>query len=217
LCEIQAASHPVDVKLSISFIQLNNYLLQVESICFGVDEPLHWKPHIKIWSLHQKDDNPGKLTQQCKILGESDYFADWISNLSLLDGVTGHGGKTRTTSQSIKNENNEHSDDEIYDSVYNRQTVSSSMVLSENLLVPHAIVYGFFSGEIEVVQFDMLLGPEFYDRSPDRNVNSYVSRQFFSGHTGAVLCLAAHRMLATAAGSFNQVLVSGSMDCTVRI
>ena len=92
------------------------------------------------------------------------------------------------------------------------------MVISENHFVPYAVVYGFFSGEIEIVRFNMLLGPDCHGESPNHDVESPVSRQCFSGHTGAVLCLAAHRMMGTAEGwSFSHVLVSGSTDCTIRI
>ncbi|XP_024440013.2 uncharacterized protein LOC7472741 isoform X3 [Populus trichocarpa] len=222
LWEIPAASYPADVRLLFSFIQLNNYLLRIESVCFDDEEPLQWKPHVTIWSLCRKHDNHGKSSQQRKMLGESDFFADWVSNSSLL-GINNQGvGKMRITSaqSSVPNsrtENNKHAD-ESFGFVCNGKTVSSSMVVSENHFFPYAVVYGFFNGEIEVVRFDMLLEPDSHGESPRNDVDSPVSRQYFSGHTGAVLCLAAHRMLGAARGwSFSHVLVSGSMDCTVRI
>lgn len=223
LCEIPAASHPIDVRLSIFFIQLNNYLLRIESVCFDVEEPLQWKPHVTIWSLCQKYDSHGKSFQQCKMLGESDSFSDWIASSNLLHEIDGQGGmKMRTSLQnsvpSSTNENDKHAGDESYSFVCKGQTVSSSMVISEDLFVPYGVVYGFFSGEIEVVRFDNFRGPNSRGKSPCHDVDSHASRQYFSGHTGAVICLAAHQMLGTAERwSFNQVLLSGSMDCTIRI
>ncbi|XP_057994581.1 uncharacterized protein LOC110664135 isoform X2 [Hevea brasiliensis] len=223
LSEIPAASYPLHVRLSVSFIQSNNHLLRFESVCFDVEEPLQWKPHVTIWSLCQKHDKYGELSQ-CKILGECDLFAEWISSSSLLHEIYGHGGRKKRISSSqssvscSENESSKHADGQSCSSLHGGQTVTSSMVISENLFVPYAIVYGFSSGEIEVVRFDLILGPDSHGRSPRDDVDSHVFRQYFTGHSGAVLCLAAHQMLGNAKGwSFSQVLVSGSIDCTVRI
>jgi WD40 repeat protein len=157
------------------------------------------------------------------MLGESDFLAEWISSSSLHEINSQGGRKMRITSlqssfRKARTENNKHADDESFSFVHNGLAVSSSMVISENHFVPYAVVYGFFSGEIEVVRFDMLLGPDCHGESPSHDVEPPVSRQCFSGHTGAVLCLAAHRMMGAAKGwSFSHVLVSGSMDCTIRI
>ncbi|PQP96771.1 uncharacterized protein Pyn_39842 [Prunus yedoensis var. nudiflora] len=109
-------------------------------------------------------------------------------------------------------------DNENLGLVNKRGAVSSSMVISETFFAPYAVVYGFFTGEIEIVRFDLFDGLSSLGGSSHHEVKPQISRQFFLGHTGAVLCLAAHRMVGIAKGwSFNQVLVSGSMDCTVRI
>ncbi|KAA8522455.1 hypothetical protein F0562_013184 [Nyssa sinensis] len=93
------------------------------------------------------------------------------------------------------------------------------MVISENYYTRYAVVYGFYTGEIEVVWFGTFFeGLDSQSGSPCHEVDSNVSKQYFSGHTGAVLCLAAHRMVGTSKGwSFKNVLVSGSMDCTIRL
>eukprot|EP00258_Populus_trichocarpa_P036775 XP_024452794.1 uncharacterized protein LOC7497808 isoform X2 [Populus trichocarpa] len=223
LCEIPSSSCPADVRLLFSFIQLKNYLLRIESVCYDDEEPLRWKPHVTIWSLCQKNNIHGKSSRQCKMLGESDFLAEWISSSSLHEINSQGGRKMRITSlqssfRKARTENNKHAEDESFSFVHNGLAVSSSMVISENHFVPYAVVYGFFSGEIEVVRFDMLLGPDCHGESPSHDVEPPVSRQCFSGHTGAVLCLAAHRMMGAAKGwSFSHVLVSGSMDCTIRI
>uniref|UniRef100_A0A2C9WCB7 Uncharacterized protein n=1 Tax=Manihot esculenta TaxID=3983 RepID=A0A2C9WCB7_MANES len=221
LSAIPAACYPLHVRLSVSFIQSNDHLLRLESVCSDVEEPLWWKPHVTIWSLCEKHDECGELSQ-CKILGEYDLFAEWISSSSLLHDVYDHGGRKKRISSyqsSVScsdNESYKHADSGSCSFVHKGQTVTSSMVICENLFVPDAIVYGFSSGEIEVVRFDMILGPDSHGKSPHYDVDSF--RQYFTGHSGAVLCLAAHQMLGTAEGwSFSQVLVSGSMDCTVRI
>lgn len=224
LCEIPSTSHPHDVRLSVCLIQLNCYLLRIDSLCFGVEEPLQWKPHITIWSLHSERDDHGKLCLQCRMLGESSFFVDWIANSTPLQEIEGPAGwknelsSKQSSGPSSTSVNNIHEDDYNYGCVHKGQIVSSSMVISENLYAPYGIVYGFFSGEIEVVRLDLFHGLTSHGNSPRCAVSSHVSRQYFLGHTGAVLCLAAHRMLGTSKGwSFNQVLVSGSMDCTVRI
>nr|POF11945.1 isoform 2 of wd repeat-containing protein 7 [Quercus suber] len=224
LCEIPSTSHPHDVRLSVCLIQLNCYLLRIDSLCFGVEEPLQWKPHITIWSPHSEHDDHGKLCLQCRMLGESSFFVDWIANFTLLQEIEGPTGwknelsSKQSSDPSSTSVNNIHEDDYNYGCVHKGQIVSSSMVISENLFAPYGIVYGFFSGEIEVVRLDLFHGLTSHGNSPRCAVSSHVSRQYFLGHTGAVLCLAAHRMVGTSKGwSFNQVLVSGGMDCTVRI
>ncbi|XP_065632257.1 uncharacterized protein LOC112022753 isoform X3 [Quercus suber] len=224
LCEIPSTSHPHDVRLSVCLIQLNCYLLRIDSLCFGVEEPLQWKPHITIWSLHSEHDDHGKLCLQCRMLGESSFFVDWIANFTLLQEIEGPAGwknelsSKQSSDPSSTSVNNIHEDDYNYGCVHKGQIISSSMVISENLFAPYGIVYGFFSGEIEVVRLDLFHGLTSHGNSPRCAVSSHVSRQYFLGHTGAVLCLAAHRMVGTSKGwSFNQVLVSGGMDCTVRI
>ncbi|KAF2313386.1 hypothetical protein GH714_010705 [Hevea brasiliensis] len=185
LSEIPAASYPLHVRLSVSFIQSNNHLLRFESVCFDVEEPLQWKPHVTIWSLCQKHDKYGELSQ-CKILGECDLFAEWISSSSLLHEIYGHGGRKK-----------EYPLLKVLFHAQKMKVVNTQMVKVAVLCMGTNYSHG---------------------RSPRHDVDSHVFRQYFTGHSGAVLCLAAHQMLGTAKGwSFSQVLVSGSIDCTVRI
>ncbi|XWS50014.1 hypothetical protein CRYUN_Cryun12cG0052000 [Craigia yunnanensis] len=224
LCEIPAASYRLDASLSFSFVQLSQILLRIESVCFSVEDPFQWRPHVTIWSLHQKHDDHDKLFHECRMLGEGISFLGWISGASLDHKNESLGGcKTKLTSiqSSVsfsETVNSIHADDSWCYSVPKGQIVSSSMVISENLYAPSAIVYGFFSGEIQVVWFNLFRGLDSPAGSPLLEVDSHISRQIFAGHTGAIQCLAAHRMVGAAKGwSFSQVLVSGSLDCTIRI
>ncbi|GLU05862.1 hypothetical protein SLE2022_229390 [Rubroshorea leprosula] len=225
LCEIPVAPYPIDVRLSFFFIQLNQSILRVGSVCAHVEDSLQWGPRVTIWSLDEKNtDDHQKPCGQYRMLGEGATFLEWISSPGLDPRIGSIGGDKRklTSSQTLgpcsETVNSIDIDDRCYFSVPKEQIVSSSMVFSENLYVPHAVVYGFFSGKIEVVRFNLFQGVDSPATSPHLEVNSHISRQTFSGHTGPVLCLAAHRMVGAAKGrSFNQVLVSGSMDCTVRL
>ncbi|KAJ0106075.1 hypothetical protein Patl1_17635 [Pistacia atlantica] len=223
-CEIPAVSYPSDVRYSICFIQISLYLLRIESVCFHAEELSQWRPHVTVWSLHQKHDGHGKLCPQSRMVGKGISFIDWISKSTLLSENEGFGSeKTNLTSWQNSGPCDENAYNRPVDGgsdgfVSKEKVVSSSMVISENLYAPYAIVYGFCSGEIEIVQFDYFEGLDSPARSPHQGVDSPVSRQSLSGHSGAVLCLAAHRLVGSAKGwSFNQVLVSGSTDCTICI
>ncbi|KAF2313364.1 hypothetical protein GH714_010572 [Hevea brasiliensis] len=162
LSEIPAASYPLHVRLSVSFIQSNNHLLRFESVCFDVEEPLQWKPHVTIWSLCQKHDKYGELSQ-CKILGECDLFAEWISSSSLLHEIYGHGGRKK-----------EYPLLKVLFHAQKMKVVNTQMVKVAVLCMGTNYSHG---------------------RSPRDDVDSHVFRQYFTGHSGAVLCLAAHQML----------------------
>ncbi|KAG7615578.1 putative transcription factor WD40-like family [Arabidopsis thaliana] len=200
------------VKSTFCFVQLRQNLLRVESSCCDVEQPSQWRPHITIWSLCLGNGKEKEL--QRKVLGESSYFADWISS-SCLDpkgSVSAETGTSQSGSQcSAKNDLQSFVSD-------NGQCVSSSMVISENMYVPYAVVYGFFSGEIEIAKFDFLHGIDSPASSPRSDTDPLVYKQRLLGHTGSVLCLAAHRMFGDANGcNSSHVLISGSMDCTIRI
>ncbi|GFZ01461.1 transducin/WD40 repeat-like superfamily protein [Actinidia rufa] len=192
LSVIPAVTHPINMRLSILFIQLSFYLLRIESICFRVEEPLLWKPHVTTWLLPHNRDNNLNLHQECQMLSEGRFFVDWIGS-----------------------------------STYPNETECVSTILAGNRLAggpsfPRRtviLVTIFHNGDIEVVRFNVFLeGIESDSRSQVHEIDSNVSKQYFLGHTGAVLCLAAHRMVSAAKGwSLNRVLVSGSMDCTIRI
>ncbi|KAK9059302.1 hypothetical protein SSX86_021921 [Deinandra increscens subsp. villosa] len=126
-----------------------------------------------------------KFHQECKLVGKGSYFDEWSADTS-----------------------------EGQNDLFRRElVVTSSMVISENDSSPYAIVYGYDSGEIEVLQFNM-----FSEKMVDQEVDSCARKQYLSGHTGAILCLAAHQMVRTSAGfNSNIYLISGSNDCTIRI
>lgn len=223
-CEIPAASYPPDVRYSIRFIQMSLYLLRIESVCFHLEEASQWRPHVTVWSLCQNHGGHGNLCQQCTRVAEGFSFVDWVNNSTLLHEIEGsYSEKINLTFWKDTISCLDHADRRQVDGgsdglVHKRKIVSSSMVISENCYAPYAIVYGFFTGDIEVLQFDFVKGLNSPGTSSQLEVDSRISRQCFLGHTGAVLCLAAHRMVGTAKGwSFNQVLISGSMDCTIRI
>ncbi|XP_021820802.1 uncharacterized protein LOC110762467 isoform X1 [Prunus avium] len=222
LCEIPADVHPLDVRLSISFIQMGHYILRIESLCFDAEEPLQWKPRVTIWSTCWKHDDHGNLCLRFKLHGLGCSLLDWTANSTSSNESECPGDmETKlTSSKSFVSSSGSVNgyDNENLGLVNKRGAVSSSMVISETFFAPYAVVYGFFTGEIEIVRFDLFEGLSSLGGSSHHEVKPQISRQFFLGHIGAVLCLAAHRMVGIAKGwSFNQVLVSGSMDCTVRI
>ncbi|KAL1195420.1 hypothetical protein V5N11_005302 [Cardamine amara subsp. amara] len=212
LGEIVAASDQHSEKSTFCFVQLRQYLLRVESSCCDIEQPFQWRPRITVWSRCLGNGNEKEL--QCKLLGEGSYSADWISS-SCLD-LKG-SGSAETGSSHLGSQCNTKNNLQSFVSDTG-QCVSSSMVISENMYVPYAVVYGFFSGEIEIAKFDFLHGLDSPASSPRSDTDSLVSRQHLMGHTGSVLCLAAHRMFGDAnGGSSSHVLISGSMDCTIRI
>lgn len=97
--------------------------------------------------------------------------------------------------------------------------VTSSMTLSGNSSIPFALIYGFCSGEIKLVKLEYI-GPILYAKEDglQQKNDASVALQSFTGHTGPILCLAAHNMVVTSKEHRSrQILVSGSMDCTVRV
>lgn len=226
---IPAALHPSDMRLSFSFIPLNQYLLRVESICFRVKEHEFWRPHVTIWHLPQQNDNYGKLHLECEMFGEGNFCSDWVidSSLSQTDGLN-HVVNKGKTDEITTLENNppsldypdgKYSSNNRFATYGGGQLVSSSMVISENYLAPYAIVYGFFNGDIEIVKFHMFFTAlDSVIGSQPQVADSSGQKHYLSGHTGAVLCLASHKMVSRSGGcSLNHVLLSGSMDCTVRV
>ncbi|XP_027183122.1 WD repeat-containing protein 7 isoform X1 [Coffea eugenioides] len=215
LLDIPAVSRAPNLKLSISFVYVSCYLLRIESICLRDEEPLLWEPYMTIWLLPQQYHSK-ELSGGCKRLSEGQCFDDWISKSihktegsikeisSSAIGLQGEAESLHTGASCSK---------------ISEKYVSSSMVISENWCLPMALVYGFCNGDIEVVWFDMCFeGSGSYGQNQHNEANLHGSRQYLSGHTGAVLCLAAHQMVSMPKGrDFSHVLVSGSMDCTIRI
>lgn len=228
---IPAVSHHVDVTLKLSYVQLNHYLLRIESVCCQMEEPLPWTPHVSMWLVPQRRDKIG-YDRECKMIGEGNFLQSWVMSSSSshrTNGVrndvvmTASDQETILTSSKTCNPHPSNADavlvsDGKYSHHQGKSLVSSSIVISENCHAPYAIVYGFYNGEIEVLQFDKFFrGLDAY-ASPRHGSSLHASKQYLSGHTGAVLCLAAHRMVSISERlNYSHVLVSGSMDCTIRI
>ncbi|KAL8543572.1 hypothetical protein ACS0TY_004220 [Phlomoides rotata] len=229
LSVIPAVLHPSHTKLSFSFVTLNNNLLRVESICFHVEQHKFWRPHVTIWLSPQQHDNNGKPPLECTLLAEGNLFDDWAtgSSLSTIEGLNHvifkEGIHMTDEMTPLKNSmispRQTDGKDSSYVTYRGGQLVSSSMVISENCLVPYAIVYGFFNGDIEIVRFHMFFSAlDSLSENPSSEAASKKQSHHLSGHKGAVLCLASHQMVSrSGACSSNHVLLSGSMDCTVRV
>jgi hypothetical protein len=77
-------------------------------------------------------------------------------------------------------------------------------------------VYGFHNGDIEVIRF-LNLSPA-AAKFGGGGIYPHISERLFLGHKGAILCLAAHYMHAHSdSRNFHRALISGSLDCTVRV
>ncbi|RDX80160.1 WD repeat-containing protein 7, partial [Mucuna pruriens] len=217
--EIPGTGCQPDMGLSVFFLQVNQYLVCMKSVCFNYEEPLLWRPFATVWSLHHFDDEPGRLYRQCRMISDGASFTDWFEKSTQLKGLDGlETTPTFGTSPSSDDVDSTHMDSISNYYAYKGKVVSSSMIISENLFTPYAVVYGFLSGEIEVVRFDLFQGICLDGASSNPDEKSTACKQYFSGHTGAVLCLAAHQMIGSAESmDFKRVLVSGSMDCTIRV
>ncbi|KAJ8646225.1 hypothetical protein MRB53_007973 [Persea americana] len=239
-CELPPVSHTDDRKIAIDFCHLNNYLLRIESICFDEEASSLWKPHISIFqppliqltqcSARRRNDSGNPY--MCIILGEGGFLGDWVGGFcSLSEAEDPRRNKCLKATKIEKDENSmqgcvasstnlnglhrEHGN-----SILPKwEFVSSSLVLSEDFYAPYAVVYGFCTGEIQIVRFEMFSqNSSIVDGNLPHDSSPSISEQSFSGHTGAVLCLAAHRMKTISNDqSFKSVLVSGGTDCTIRI
>ncbi|XP_047323179.1 uncharacterized protein LOC124926900 isoform X2 [Impatiens glandulifera] len=225
---IPATSYPRDARVSICFSQLNQFLLRIESISYAECSSVS-KPHITAWLVPRRYDHSEHLFVESILIGQSRSFVECIPNLNPGkvechdSGSEVRVGKTLLSTQQdlILND----ADDNIKgnrDILFSRKRyhVSSSMVISEGY-IPSAILYGLSNGDIELVHLDTFIGsPEYHCKNStcEDKVDSNASKQYLLGHTDAVLCLAMHVMFGTARGwSFSRVLLSGSLDCTVRI
>lgn len=217
-CEVPAVCHPPKMKVSTTFCQMNTFVLRIESLSSIVDGSLFWRPRISIWSLAQQSDAHGKLDQQCKLLGEGSFPGDWLESSSPSTIHEIQGSSQNSCHKISKNADVRRDDEGNSNLVERARIVSSSMVLFEHSYSPYAIVYGFYSGEIKVVFFELSFQELISPGSPNHNEKPHASEQYFLGHIGPILCLAAHHMIGTSnGGNFSQILVSGSMDCTIRI
>ncbi|KAK9088087.1 hypothetical protein Syun_030481 [Stephania yunnanensis] len=194
LFEISSILYEYDVKVSVNVCQLNGNLLRIESFSFIFEESLLWKPQITIWSLCQQTHTHDKVCKQSKLLGKGIFPVEW-------DHSSPTPSKTEASvydmsKKPISNDNGMTSS-QIHNGLFRKgdfnlkgKIVSSSMVLSESFCTPYAIVYGFYNGEIEVVQFEMLSGR---------------------------WILVMEALAAWWNNIRSRLLVSGSMDCTIRI
>ncbi|XP_019224638.1 PREDICTED: uncharacterized protein LOC109206281 isoform X2 [Nicotiana attenuata] len=219
------------MSLSISFVQLNSFLFRIESISFPINELLIWKPRLTCWVLPKLQDKNEINCQECRLLGEGRIFDDWTHNQYASENeIVGQavdidtaGEKAKITSSQDAGTCSKAIDERISNITKNgtyerKELVSSSMVISEEY-VPLAIVYGFYNGDIKVVRFDMFFeGLDCHGQNPYPESKAPATQHYLLGHTGAVLCLAAQRVLIRCqGGSYSYVLLSGSMDCTVRV
>ncbi|XP_051151398.1 uncharacterized protein LOC127265582 isoform X2 [Andrographis paniculata] len=223
--------HPADTKLSLSFIPLGRYVFRIESVCFDINEQKFWRPHVSIWHLKPSDNNHGKFPIEFEMFAEGNLLDDWPVKSSMVTAYSENhefskDGSIVTEEVSTLQDgvlpgktDGAHLRDGQCVTHQGGQLVSSSMVISENYLAPYAVVYGFFSGDIEIVRFHMFftaLDP--LSESLAEDADSQVQKQRLSGHKGAVLCLASHEMVSKSGRcSSNHVLLSGSKDCTVRV
>lgn len=238
LCEIPASSYPFNVNAHLRFCQFSSYLVRIESIPFDVSGSLLWRPQVTIWAISQQphlhSDGSGEVQRQletepssdsvCPYLGlrlgvgffPNDNFGWWASysNVELSLGANINSKEGGFTGSSLQNDIGAVS----YD-MQNKRFVSSSMVLPEDFRAPFTVVYGFYSGEIEVIRLgNVFSNLNLADAPVSPNISMYTCERSFSGHTGAVLCLAAHKMVeASNNHSALHVLISGGLDGTVRI
>ncbi|XP_049362468.1 uncharacterized protein LOC125827154 isoform X1 [Solanum verrucosum] len=228
---IPVISQESNMSLSISFMQVNNCLFRVESNSFPINELLIWKPRLTCWVLPKRHDKNEINCQECRFSGESRIFDDWTHNQNAPENeiprqvveIDRASGKDELTSSQDAATCSKAIDERVLNihknGTYERkELVSSSMVISEEY-VPLAIVYGFYNGDIKVVRFDMFFqGLDFHGQNSYPESKAHATQHYLLGHTGAVLCLASQRVLIRCQGGSNSyVLISGSMDCTIRV
>ncbi|KAF7096570.1 hypothetical protein CFC21_098493 [Triticum aestivum] len=209
VCKVPGISSELGEMPVVQYCQMVNCLIRMESRPYKIGGSLFWKPFISIWSMNQLDLSIAMNTESpplSKVLGEGslqgEEFRSELSN-SLPKSDNGVEINSQMCSAYI-NGSGKHG-----------RTVSSSMVLSEDSYAPYAIVYGFHNGDIEVIRFLNLLPAAQFG---SRGVYPHISERFFLGHKGAILCLAAHHMHAHSdSRSFRRALISGSLDCTIRV
>ncbi|XP_062228905.1 uncharacterized protein LOC133926811 isoform X2 [Phragmites australis] len=194
----------------IKFCQSDRHLVRVESHSYKVAGSLLWKPIVSIWSMDHLELSTVNNTQNpplCKMLGEGGLQGEEFrsersdSQNNLDNGMEVNSQICSPESNSLKR--------------FGR-TVSSSMVLSEDSYAPYAVVYGFHNGDIEVIRF-LNVSPA-AAKFGGGGIYPHISERFFLGHKGAILCLAAHYMHAHSdTRNFHRALISGSLDCTIRV
>uniref|UniRef100_A0ACD5WWE4 Uncharacterized protein n=1 Tax=Avena sativa TaxID=4498 RepID=A0ACD5WWE4_AVESA len=204
VCQVPGIASEQGEMSSVQCCQMGNCLIRVESRPYKIGGSVLWKPFISIWSMDQLELSIVMNTESLpfsKVLGEGslqgeEFRSDPSHSLHKSDN------EAETSSQMCSGLG-----------TYGR-TVSSSMVLSEDSYAPYAIVYGLHNGDIEVIRFLNLLPAAKFGGG----VYPHISEKVFVGHKGAILCLAAHHMHAYSdSRSFQRALISGSLDCTIRV
>ncbi|CAM0910477.1 unnamed protein product [Alopecurus aequalis] len=209
VCEVPGVASEQGEISSVQCCQMGNCLIRVESRPYKIGGSFLWKPFISIWSMDQLD-------LSIRMNTESPPFSKGLGEGSLQ----GEEFRSESSHSVPKSDNGAEMSSQMCSSSMNGlrrygSTVSSSMVLSEDSYAPYAIVYGFHNGDIEVIRFLNLLPAAKFGGG---GVYPHISERFFVGHKGAILCLAAHHMHAHSdSRSFQRALISGSLDCTIRV
>ncbi|WVZ80133.1 hypothetical protein U9M48_027633 [Paspalum notatum var. saurae] len=209
VCEIPGKLSMEGKGSETRFCQSDQILVRVESRSFKVAGSLLWKPIVAIWSMNQLELSTVVTAQKpplCKMLGEG--------------GLQGEEFRPEPSHSQYAIDNGVEVDAHLCSSgnslEWYGRTVSSSMVLSEDSYAPYAVVYGFHNGDIEVIRF-LNVSPA-AAKFGGGGIYPHISERFFLGHKGAILCLAAHCMHACIdSRNFHRALISGSLDCTIRI
>ncbi|KAF3780156.1 WD repeat-containing protein 7 [Nymphaea thermarum] len=225
LCEVPAASYPAELRFHTSFCQLNEYTVRTASICFDFEQSLLWTSQISIWSPCQLSvDEISTASHASTLVGEGGLWEDWYHSSDAYEKYfVQHSEDSGGMPEVMAINDNEIKIKQLND--YTRvihmkkgEMVTSSMVLSDVPVAPYAVVDGFYNGQIKVTLFDNYLKElRCSSRLIKYGTNTDVPQSTLLGHTGAILCLAFHRMSTPTEQNFEQVLISGSMDCTVRV
>lgn len=209
ICEVPGIASEQGEMSSVQCRQMGNCLIRVESRPYKIGGSFLWKPFISIWSMDQLELSITINTESplfSKVLGEGSLEEEEFRS-EPSHSLPRSDSEVETSSQMCSSYTNG-------SGRYGR-TVSSSMVLSEDSYAPYAVVYGFHNGDIEVIRFLNLLPAAKFGVG---GVYPHISERFFVGHKGAILCLAAHHMHAHSdSRSFQRALISGSLDCTIRV
>ncbi|CAN6485798.1 unnamed protein product [Victoria cruziana] len=225
LYEVPAVSYPAELRLHNSFCQLNQYIVRTASLCLDFQQSLLWTSQISIWLPHELSvDGISTFPHASNMVGGGSLWGDWYHGSSTYENHFVHNGEGSGRMPVVRTNNvNEINYEQLND--YTRfihmkkgEMVTSSMVLSSVPLAPYAVVYGFYSGQIKVTLLDSNIEElRCSARFIKCGTNINVPQNTLSGHTGPILCLAFHRITIPMDQNFEQVLISGSMDCTVRV
>ncbi|CAM8955422.1 unnamed protein product [Rhodiola kirilowii] len=215
---IPAIPQHQDLQWCVYLNQLNQCLVRVESFCAQFERTSLGIPRVTLWTMSQQEACDGVLCPPCRIIGEG--------TLSHIEENASEGSCIIASLESTSNlprlssHKRSFSSPDVCDSFFthNRRAVSSSIIVSGSLHSPFVVVYGLYSGDIEVITLGFPIQDDYLCKCPERGLNSFSHLKLLSGHSGAVLCLASHTKGSASPGQGpNRVLISGGMDCTVRI